>query len=73
MRCAHKTVARVFVYGKEEQVEKEFEVLVWRLGHGSGDTHSDEPNTLEQSHGLEELEVMDKEILNRQIDVKGDS
>ena len=47
--------------------------ISWRSGQGSGETLSDDPDTLEQIHDAEGSEVTEKEMFERHNEVKGDS
>lgn len=67
----HKTAALPLGFRREKHDEEAFEFS--RSGHGSGKTDSEKPETYEHSQELEDAELIDKEILNRHIEVKGDS
>ena len=72
----HKAEAFPYTWlNKEKQAEEEFEYELLSSAQGSGETESDDPETFEHSQvvGEEELELMDKEMLKRQMEVKGDS
>lgn len=73
MGLYHKTVEWLLGYKRRKQAEEEFENESWRSVQGRGDTNSEIPITLEQNHEGEDLEWMENVILERQIDVKGDS
>lgn len=59
-------------YKEKKQAAEELKVESWRFEHGLGDTSFEKPITLEQNHEVEEFQVMENEIFERQIDVKGD-
>lgn len=70
----HKTAVPVGEeFRRERQVEDEFSNEVSRLGHGSGNTNWEKPETFEQTQEAEAAEVVDSEMLDRQMEVKGDS
>lgn len=58
---------------EEKQAEEEFECEFSRSGQGSGKTDSEEPETFEHTQVAGEPELLDKVMLARQIEVKGDS
>lgn len=58
---------------RKTQVEDEFSNEVSRLGHGSGNTHWEKPQTFEQTQEAEEAVVVDRDMFDRQMEVKGDS
>ena len=72
----HKTAVWVGeeFWRRERQVEDEFSNEFLRLGHGSGNTNWENPETFEQTQDVEVgVVVVDNEILDRQMEVKGDS
>lgn len=60
-------------YERKEHCEEILEIELWSSGHGSGVTFFEEPDTLEQTHDVDESKAREKEILERHIEVKGDS
>ncbi|PON61970.1 LOW QUALITY PROTEIN: hypothetical protein PanWU01x14_141720 [Parasponia andersonii] len=69
----HKAEAFPYRVDNAKQAEEGFDFELRSSGHGSGKTKSEEPETLEHSQVVGEPEVIDKEMLNRQMEVKGDS
>lgn len=70
----HKTAVLVGEeFRRERQVEDEFSNELSRLGHGSGNTHWEKPKTFEQTQEMEAGGVVDREMLDRQMEVNGDS
>lgn len=63
-----------FKRDKKHVDEEEFVDELSKAGHGSGNTESEKPKTFEHTQEeAEEAELIDNEILDRQIDVKGES
>lgn len=69
----HKAAACPFKCRKEKQSDDEFEYELSRSGQGSGNTDSVKPKTLEHTQEVGDPELIDKETLDRQREVKGDS
>lgn len=69
----HKAAAFPFKSKREKQADEEFEYELFRSGQGSGNTDSEKPKTLEHTQEVGDPELIDKETLDRQIEVKGDS
>jgi hypothetical protein len=69
----HKAAAFPFKCMREKQAKEEFEYGLSRSVQGSGNTDSAKPETLEHTQEVGDPEVIDKETLKRQIEVKGDS
>lgn len=67
----HKTAALPLGFRREKHDEEASGLF--SSGHGSGKTDSEKPETYEHCQGLDEAELIDKETLDRQIEVKGDS
>lgn len=72
--CYHNATAFPFKVCIEKQAEEEFECEDLRAEHGSGKTESEKPETFEHTQEfVEEPELIDKEMLDKQKEVKGDS
>lgn len=69
----HMTADFPFNSGREKQADEEFEYEHSRSGQGSGYTDSEKPETLEHTQEVGDPEIIDRETLNRQTEVKGDS
>jgi len=54
-------------------MDEKFDSVFCRSGHGSGNTSSETPFTLEQNHGENDSEPVEKTTFERNIGVKGES
>lgn len=55
------------------QAKEEFEDEPASSGHGSGSTDEEDPEMSEQIQDVNEADSRDKEILDKQMEVNGDS